>query len=373
MAMAFNEPLKTPPTATATAADTSVTQTPAAGSAAVTPGDDTEVLDYEAALKNDFGWESTEQALAEITELRALKEKPQTPEIAWADDQSKQIHELIRQGKRKEVREFLETQERLEAFTTGDVTKDNAPEIIKLGMKLGNKLLTDDEIHFQYKQDYGVPKEPVQKAIEEDDDFAERHQEWKDRVAAIEMKKIVAAKMAVPQLQSLKSKIELPEIISPKDDRQKEFEAIEASNAQALEAYNKVIAPAINSLKESDLKFTVKVDDPNNKMQFEVSVAPESDDFNLVKQESLDTFGWLNKIAFDEKGNFLPQRLNRAILLEKNFDKFAQSIARQAVNAERARLVAANSNQKGNGMRDFNVTPQEKSELASQMERAMSV
>lgn len=336
---------------------------------------DTEVVDTSVYLKNIFGWENEEIALAELKELRELKDKPAS-EIKFSNDQSKQIHELLRTGDKtsiKKVVEILETQDRIESYVSGEVTKDSAPEIIKLGLYLNSgKRLSKDEVDFQYKQEYGIPKEPVQKSTEDDDDFKERHDEWKEKVSIIETKKIVAAKMAIPQLEQLKQKIELPIIDSPQNNQDKDYEDWKAGNAKADENYVKVVVPGINALKESDLLLSVKVDDPKNQMQFEVSVVPDKDVFTEVQKESMDTFGWLGKLAFDEKGNFNATKLTRAILLEKYFDKFAQSIARQAVNAERKRVVSKES--AGGGIvRDFNISPEQKTEIAKQADMAFSV
>ena len=41
----------------------------------------------------------------------------------------------------------------------------------------------------RYGREYGVPKDPVQRITETDEEFAERHAEWKERADNIEMKK----------------------------------------------------------------------------------------------------------------------------------------------------------------------------------------
>jgi len=172
-----------------------------------------EIVDYSEMLKRDFDIEDVEVLKKERAEYKKLKETPPTPEeIKFANDQSKQIHELLREGKRKEVKEFLDTQDKLETYAAVNVDKDSAENILKLSIGLKNKTLSKDEIEFQYKQEFVAPKEPIQRATETDDDFAERMDEWKEKSDQVVMKRIIAAKIAQPELEKLKSELILPEI-----------------------------------------------------------------------------------------------------------------------------------------------------------------
>ncbi len=165
-------------------------------------------------LKKEFEIEDPAILKAEREELKTLKANPQKEQIKFADEQSKHIYELLSQGaeKRKEVLQVLKNQEEIENLSGLEVNKDNAADIIKLQMKLKNKQLTASEIEFEYKQSFVAPKEPVQKSSELDDDFEERVAEWKEKVSEVEMRRIIAAKMAQPELAQLKSEIVLPEI-----------------------------------------------------------------------------------------------------------------------------------------------------------------
>lgn len=158
-----------------------------------------------------LGFEKEDDVVNEITTLREKASK--TPEeIKFVNEQSKQIHELLKEGKNKEVREFLQTQEQIDDLASLPVDKDNAADIIKLQMKLKNKQLSAKEIDFEYRQNFELPKEPTQKATEDDDEFAERLQEWKEKCEIVETKRVIAAKLAQPELTNFKSELVLPEI-----------------------------------------------------------------------------------------------------------------------------------------------------------------
>lgn len=171
-------------------------------------------------LKKEFNIDDPAILKAEREELKKLKETPLiTPEIQFTDDTSRQIYEILQEGgeKKKELRKVLELHEQIDELSSINIVdKDNAASIIKLEMRLQNKNLSDSEIDFEYKQNFTAPKEPVQKATEEEEDFKERYDDWKEQVANIEMRRLIAAKKAQPELAKLKSEIVLPSI-TPKE------------------------------------------------------------------------------------------------------------------------------------------------------------
>lgn len=241
-ANSWSEELPTPPSeptpATPTAEVPATTETPQATTPSTTEPPPPQTNEWYKT----FEWESEEVAKNEITQLRELKNK-QPEEIKFANDESKRLYELIRDGKTKEAVDVINTQERLQSFSTTEVNKENAADIIKLGMSLKNKNLTADEINFLYKQEYTTPKEPVyNEAKETEEEFQERHNEWKEIATNVEIKRTVAAKMAQPELAKLKTELVLPEINKQPVDteaQQKElerFQKIQADFKQALES-----------------------------------------------------------------------------------------------------------------------------------------
>lgn len=230
-------------------------------------------------LKKEFEIEDPAILKAEREELKTLKAAPpKTEEIKFADDQSRQIYELLREGgdKKKEVLQILKTQEQIENIAALQVDKDNAAEIIKLQIRLKNKQLSPSEVEFEYKQNYEVPKEPVQKATEDDDDFNERVEEWKEKVNIIETKRVIAAKMAQPELEKLKSELVLPEI-------NKGTEVKKEPTPEELEAFNNTKNSFLQSAKQSVEGFngfTAQVKDKD--VDYSVTYAPSKEEKALI-------------------------------------------------------------------------------------------
>lgn len=248
-------------------------------------------------LKKEFEIEDPAILKAEREELRALKATPpKAEEVKFADDQAKQIYELLREGgdKKKEVLQILKTQEQLESIIGLSVDKDNAADIIKMQIKLKNKQLSQSEVEFEYKQNYEVPKEPVQKAIEDNEDFNERMNEWKEKVSIIETKRIIAAKMAQPELEKFKSELVLPEINKGESAKQE-------PTPEELEAFNTAKSSFLQSAKQTVEAFTgfsTQVKDKD--VDFSVGYIPSKDEKMLLS----NTLSTLAESGFDANSIF---------------------------------------------------------------------
>jgi len=152
-----------------------------------------------------------------------------------------------------------------------------------------------------------------------------------------------------------KEKIELPNIQPPVQEVDENYEAYKASSAKANEDYTNVIVPAIKALTPEQVQFTVSVNDPNNNMVFDLPVVAAADDFEKAKQDSLSLSDFLAKTCYDKDGKFIPKELAEMIYLKQNFGKLSQTIARQAVNAERKRVLSKESGLGSGAAKDYNV------------------
>ena len=273
-------------------------------------------VDINAYFKKEFNWDSADVAKQEIEKLRTAQ-----PANKYENEESRKVHELLMQGKIKEVTEIYRQQEQLESFATAEVTPELASDIIKLGIRVKNPSLTDKEIEFQYKQEYVHPKEPKQKLSEDDEEFQEKMDEWKELCDNIDMKRNIAAKMMQPELAAAKTKIQLPDIDKPEDAAFKDFESYKASLQQDVEFEQKVIIPAIQSLTEDKVKMSFEVNDPKNQMQFGLSIVPDKADFEAAKQDALTFDKFIASINYDKDNKFTPDNLALAILNLKHFAK----------------------------------------------------
>lgn len=222
-----------------------------------------------------FGYQSPDDAIKEIEELRTLKANPIKEAIKFENEKSEVLFKAIQAGKSDEVYAILAEQKRLDALTTSEVTKETAADIIKLGMQLKYKDLTEAEINYKFNKQFSLPKEPVQGNTELDEEFEQRQKDWQEQVADIEMSKIIDAKLVKPDLEAAKQKLVLPNIESAVDEGylqyKKSLEEEAKVDTETVEAYK--------SFTPTDIEMKINFNDEANKINFDFQFTPEAQGF----------------------------------------------------------------------------------------------
>lgn len=306
-----------------------------------------------AIFKDKFGYQTHEDAIKEIEELRALKDKPQ--EFQLENEESKKLLAAVAKGDRKSVLNILAKQDRLDELTAVEVTKDNAPAIIKMAMQVENSDLTQAEIDFQYEEQYTPPKEPkepVQRGSETDDEFLERkedwqerHDEWKKRVASIETKISIAAKMAKPKLEAAKSTIVFPDIETETDEDYNQY----LKMLEEKPRLNAEIAAAYKALAPQSIETKVKFTDEANKIDFEFQYVPDAESFNRIVEMVSDMDKLYSQFK-NQDGTPDRKRFLETIYFGLNKDKIILEAIKQSKNATIKASLPDNS---GGSQRQF--------------------
>lgn len=313
------------------------------------------------SIKEKFAYEKPEDAIKEIEELRAFKANP-IAELEFENEQSRKLFEAIKGGKQKEAYAILAEQEALENYTTLEVNKDNAADIIKLGMKYKYKDLTPAEIDYKYKKQFSIPKEPTINSDELEEDFEVRKNEWKNQVSDIEMEKIMEAKLIKPELESRKAKLILPDIEAEIDEDyvnwKQQQEQSSKINAETVEAY-KAFTP-------KSIETKINFNDEANKVAFDFQYEPSVEDLG----KSVDMVTDINKFYqkfIGQDGKPDRQRFLKAIHFAVNAESILTEAMKQSKNATIKSLLPDNSN--GAIVRQMAQTHQ-MSELDASMQQA---
>jgi hypothetical protein len=308
-------------------------------------------------VKENFGFESVEQAKAALQEYQALKAAPQTKaEIAFANEQSKKIYEALLTGETKVVKDYLELQ-----HATANMESMSPEQQIKLQMKHQYPTLSQQMIDRQYNKVYAV------KDVSEYDDPID-HEIEKE----ITQQKIINdAAAARTFFSEYKNKIELPQLQPIQPHVDEDYAAWKAQSQKEQEAYNNTVVPTINAIKESDLAEAFQINDQNNQMNFGVNMAYDAASVEKARQYALNFAGYINDNFYDAAGNLNGKNVMQFILRNMLFDKFAQTTASQAVNAERKRLIEKET-PTITGQRGDSTTTVEKTELQKEMDRAFA-
>jgi hypothetical protein len=315
-------------------------------------------------LKEKFGYESPEAAVAEIESLRVLKSQPPVTEAPKFENEfNEKLYKAIQAGQVKEVTQLLAQQERLDSLTTSEVNESNAADIIKLGMQLEYKTLTQAEIDYKFNKQYALPKEPVQSDSELDEDFAQRKAEWQDKVTDIQMSRMIDAKMAIPKLVTAKSEIKLPEIPTTVDEDYVQYRKMLDEQAKIDEE----VQLAYKSFTPKSIETKIPFTDEANKIGFEFQYEPSSEAFNKSLGMALDINTFFD--AF-KKSDGTPdrQKFLDAIHFALNKESILTEAMKQAKNATIKSFLPDNSN--NNGQRISPAMTGELSELQKQMQAA---
>ncbi len=271
-----------------------------------------------------FGYENEESAKTEIVKLK--EQKPQ--EYKFENEESQRLAEAISKGDRKAVRQILETQERLEQYTTAEVSDDNAADIIKMGMQLKYKDLSPKEIEYKYNKEFGLPKEPTQNVDELEDEFAVRKQAWQEKVDDIKMNRNIEAKLAKPELEKLKSTIVLPEFNKPEN----QAAANQLSDAQLKEIRDSFLR-ALDSNYNKVEGFTTQVKDELVDYPVQFKIPDEAK--VAIKEKLADGINiddYMGKRWFDANGTPNIEKIVTDIYQLENLDKILSGVANKSAS-----------------------------------------
>lgn len=275
-----------------------------------------------------YGWQSPDDAVKEIEELRALKANPTAAEIKYENEQSEKLAKALQAGKIDEVYGYLDEQRRLDRLTASEVTKETANDIIKLSMQLKYKDegLTAEDVEYKFGKMYKLPKEPP--LDPDDDESVEKHKEWQETVSDIEAGKIIDAKIAKRELEAAKSKLVLPNIEAEIDQDyiqyKKDLEQSSAIDAETKEAYK--------SFTPKDIETRISFNDEANKIAFEFHYEPEAEGFAKSLDLVTDTQKYFEKYK-NSDGSPNRKQFLQDIYFIQNKEKIIMAAMNQAKNA----------------------------------------
>lgn len=364
----FKDWSETPPaqmqTTTAQPAATTTTTTTA------TTTEPEETFDEEDYLKNNFGFQSREQARTELERLRNLEKNPVKEEIKFENDESKRIFDLIKSGKPekiKELRDYFDRQDRLDRITQYDLSKaEQAADILKAHLQFKNPDLTPKEVDRLINRKFSFPEKPANNLDLTPEENQAAIQAWETKVREIEEDMIIEAKLVRPELSQFKSNLVLPDIQPPVDPvaaeaKQKELQQWQTSRNNYLTSLNRDLQSF------NGFTFTYK----DNEVEYQIPFTP-SDQEKAQLKEQLSDFNrdqFLDQRWFDEAGNPKINEIAADIYLLQNRDKIMQKF----VNESSAKMLAHIKKNRANitvgqtpqgTFQPNNLTEQEKQEAA---------
>lgn len=322
-----------------------------------------ETVEPFSILKEKFQYQSHEDAIKEIEELRAFKAAPHIPEFKVPDEESAKLLKALVAGKRDEVYKYLDHEMRLERLLNADVNKDSAAEIVKMGMQLKYKDLTPEEINYKFNKQFSIPPKPVQNIDEEEGEYQLRVNEWENVVSDKQMELMIEAKLAKPELQNSKTNFSFPEIETPVDEGYVQYKAMLEEKAKS----DQEVKEAYKAMTAKQLEMKINFKDDAHKINFDFLFEPDVEGFEKVKAMASDAdLFWQNFMHSDGTPN--REKLLKALYFVNNEEKIITSAMNQAKNAAIKAQLPDNSQ---GGMIRQTPVHQEPSELDQQMRLAL--
>lgn len=286
---------------------------------------ETQSFDPNAFIKERFGFDTVDEAEQEF--MRLIEEREQQPQFDFSDDISRTLFDAIREGKTDDVYNILSEQKRLEKLTTAEVTPDLAYDIIRTNLQNKYQDLTSDEVDLLFYESYSFPPKPEQGYEETDEEYKEKVQNWQSQVDFIEKRMIIDAKVIRPELNKLKSDLELPDIYGLK-----EYESALQYENEVLEYARSDYERALDSQFNSFSGFNVSVKDEEVEIPISFNV---SDEERLVLKQELSDFdgeAYLENRWFNEEGKPNVKQIMADKYVLENLPRILQKVANEAAS-----------------------------------------
>lgn len=318
-------------------AATTTEQTTATETAATTTTEEQpQLLTPEEWLKSQFEYDNIDTFKNEWNELRKLKDLPKPEEHKWANEESKQAYELLREGKRDDVRRILNQQAELERLEKFDITDaSQAAEIIKANLQFKYKDLDPKQIDRLYSRQYELPAKP-QQDLQTDEEYAQEVAQWQRQVQDKEMDIMIDAKIAQPELANYKKQIVFPDI--PKANNAEQQQGPTQEDLAAQEAFRNSFVQKLGTEYRNFKGYNTIAKD--GEVELPISYNLNDDEklaFNATVQKAVDNIqgfldndlGWWDAKANSFNINKMQEDLYLLLNREKVISKFAGEAAAQ--------------------------------------------
>ncbi len=316
-------------TAAAVTEQTTATET----TATTTTEEQAQIITPEEWLKSQFEYDNIDTFKNEWNELRKLKDLPKPEETKWANEESKQAYELLREGKRDDVRRILNQQAELERLEKFDITDANqAAEIIKANLQFKYKDLDPKQIDRLYSRQYELPAKP-QQDLQTDEEYAQEIAQWQRQVQDKEMDIMIDAKIAQPELANYKKQIVFPDI--PKANVSTQQQGPTQEDLAAQEAFRNDFVQKLGTEYRNFKGYSTIAKD--GEVELPISYSLNDDEklaFNPTVQKAVDNIqGFLDNDLgwWDAKTNsFNINKMQEDLYLLLNKDKVISKFAGEA-------------------------------------------
>ena len=271
-----------------------------------------------------FGYDSEEAAKAEIEALRAQKDQPPTPaEIAFANEQSRQFFDYLREGKEDEVYKFLEAKRRFAA-----VDAMPAPDALRLHLEAAHPHYSAEDVADIMEERYALPPAPVRDEYESDQDWAQKETAYQTQVQKVQRRMERDAVGARQELQKLNQQLVLPEI----PGRQAQASAAPAQSSAEVEAARQTYLSTLDRDYQKFAGFNAVFKDEEVEIPVQFQIDPTEKAALHERLRNFDVDGFILSRWFTPEGQPNAVAIAEDVYLLENRGRVTQKLVQDAVN-----------------------------------------
>lgn len=228
-----------------------------------TKTEDEEIIEPKEWLKREFDIDDVAILKAEREELKSVKEKLKTYEV---DENGFKVLDYLKPENEDKLFEHLSNKRKVVKLTSVEVSESNAADIVKFQMqqKYKDSNLSIDDIDYKFSKQFGIPKEPQEDKFDTTAEYEEAKSEWENKVSEIKRELLIEAKLAIPEIQKLKTELILPnierEVTSKKEPTAEELLAFENGKKSFIQAFDNVFKDfngISTQVKDKDVDYPV--------------------------------------------------------------------------------------------------------------------
>lgn len=222
-----------------------------------------EILDPKDWLKREFDVDDVAILKAEREELKLAKEKLKSYEV---DENGFKVLDYLKPENEDKLFEHLSNKKKIAKLTSVEVSENNAADIVKFQMqhKYKDSNLSAEDIEYKFNKQFGLPKEPQEDKFLTTEEYEEAKAVWESKVSEIKRELLIEAKLAIPEIQKLKTELTLPNIereaTSKKEATSAELAAFENDKKSFIQAFENVFKDfngIATQVKDKDVDYPV--------------------------------------------------------------------------------------------------------------------
>jgi hypothetical protein len=290
-------------------------------------------VDYNAYLRENFGFDSVEVAKTEIEKLR--NQLPVIKELEFPDETAKKLYLNLKENKYDEVANYINGINLLKGVET-----KTPEEQLKLFIKMQNPRFDSKDVDEEYADTYSIDEENIAP-----------EKLGRERKKMDQRKEDDLAK-ARAHFSQFRSKIDLPDITPAAPAVDPEYQQYQQLTQQIQES-DRILAERISKVSETDMAYKQSFADDKSKIAFDISYEPTKEIADKAKAATINIEQFLKDNYYNADGSPQTTKWMKDLAILQDIPQYTVEVTKQAINATIKWFLANQKNVTEGGQRNY--------------------